>query len=762
MARVCKEPTYNWMSPEQALHDARKTYTLCDMFSFGLIVKWLLVGIKSDVPFRDFPMDKIIDEHKRLHSGVGSVHPYVENLSLVPPSFRPLIQFCTAIDTSSRWTAPKAMLELYRLKSQLTTARGRACRLISNSPSSPVLIVSPVLNSSPVLEPLSALNMSSGSMQRVIEPALVSNSFFPVSPFAVADAMAALELALAPERLAVIEYYDDIAFAIQLFSEFASAEGSNYELSVPLAEGRDLLALVFASQPQPTSKLLLSSALAGVERFFDSDPDLQQAKNYVSSTSKSMILQLQPEMQRIETECRAATAHIAQNLRKDEEMTRSMTQSLIKQIRDEEKRALAANDIIRAKELQDRALNYQSQMEQQLLQMRADAHDATARCQQLMTDMQMKIDAVSVEARSRIENIETLCSNFRRNRALVQQALNRLPSWPRYGPLLRFDVLLQRYTTKLVFSKQWIPRFYVLRGSRLYYSDGKGGYPDSEQGTLAFMRSNPESDTRYCIELSGCSVTACSAPIDMQRFAFEIKFPVGYRAPKTMYLAAADDITRHYCIRAIQASSAGSVGVIPSAVALSSNLLAQGLPAVNTVLSVLGQDAVKALDASSLKAAGFPASSLTKVEGLDLKCIIAAGYDLASLKLAGFDVNSLMSLQPFSSAKPFLSYSDLKEAGFSLTDLVKSENARPRYSNVKHLYSQEELAFHFKACGTCNGTGQVRYVSKSWEVKVKDFWGNEETETRYEYSEKDCEKCLYQGYKLRKVDKDGAPESSFF
>ena len=108
--------TYNWMSPEQAVSDAKKTYTLCDMFAFGLIVKWLLVGLRDDVPFKDLPTDRIIKEHDHLLRSAGSsVHPYVKDLSLVPPVFRSLVLFCTATDPKERCTAAEAMLELHDL-----------------------------------------------------------------------------------------------------------------------------------------------------------------------------------------------------------------------------------------------------------------------------------------------------------------------------------------------------------------------------------------------------------------------------------------------------------------------------------------------------------------------------------------------------------------------------------------------------------------------------------------------------------------------
>ena len=78
---------------------------------------------------------------------------------------------------------------------------------------------------------------------------------------------------------------------------------------------------------------------------------------------------------------------------------------------------------------------------------------------------------------------------------------DRQPEWPLHPDLIRFDVPLQRMTTQLRFLRKWKPRFYVLRNLRLYYSNGKRGHSDSHEGSLSFMRSNPEPDEHYCIDL---------------------------------------------------------------------------------------------------------------------------------------------------------------------------------------------------------------------------------------------------------------------
>jgi hypothetical protein len=83
---------------------------------------------------------------------------------------------------------------------------------------------------------------------------------------------------------------------------------------------------------------------------------------------------------------------------------------------------------------------------------------------------------------------------------------------PRHTALLRFDLPLHRLTTKF-FSKKWFPRFFSLRGSRLYYSDGKNGHPDTTEGTLAFMQLDPAPDGRYCVDVQGmrAAVAICAS-----------------------------------------------------------------------------------------------------------------------------------------------------------------------------------------------------------------------------------------------------------
>ncbi len=120
-------------------------------------------------------------------------------------------------------------------------------------------------------------------------------------------------------------------------------------------------------------------------------------------------------------------------------------------------------------------------LEQQLQQIRAASATSSALFKQPVT---------------LLSSIQALCSRAR-------TILSRPPCWPRHASLIRFDLPLLRFTTHFAFSKKWFPRNFSLRGSRLYYCDGKFGYPDTAEGTLAFVQSNPHPDGRYCVDVQG-------------------------------------------------------------------------------------------------------------------------------------------------------------------------------------------------------------------------------------------------------------------
>jgi hypothetical protein len=93
------------------------------------------------------------------------------------------------------------------------------------------------------------------------------------------------------------------------------------------------------------------------------------------------------------------------------------------------------------------------------------------------------------------------------NPLLESSPPNRQPAWPLHDALIRFDLPLQRWTTHFLVTKKWFPHFFVLRGSRLYYSKGE----DSLEGSLAFMRSKPAPDGHYCMDLMGVCARCVAA-----------------------------------------------------------------------------------------------------------------------------------------------------------------------------------------------------------------------------------------------------------
>ena len=93
----------------------------------------------------------------------------------------------------------------------------------------------------------------------------------------------------------------------------------------------------------------------------------------------------------------------------------------------------------------------------------------------------------------------------------AQKLLSRLPVWPLLEALVRFDQPLQRLTTQFLVTKKWFPHFFILRGRRLYYSNGKKEQADSHEGALAFVQSYPAPDGHYCMDLKGAHARCVTA-----------------------------------------------------------------------------------------------------------------------------------------------------------------------------------------------------------------------------------------------------------
>ena len=95
---------------------------------------------------------------------------------------------------------------------------------------------------------------------------------------------------------------------------------------------------------------------------------------------------------------------------------------------------------------------------------------------------------------------------FVAHNAFLQFSNSSRQAAPLPEALIRFELPLLRLTTQYLVTKKWFPRFYVLRGSRLYYSSNGGSDradAESRKSTLDFMQSQPVADGRYCIDLKG-------------------------------------------------------------------------------------------------------------------------------------------------------------------------------------------------------------------------------------------------------------------
>jgi hypothetical protein len=254
---------------------------------------------------------------------------------------------------------------------------------------------------------------------------------------------------------------------------------------------------------------------------------------------------------------------------------------------------------------------------------------------------------------------------------LVSQAdelLREHPTCPAVAALQRFSLQLRRLTTTKFLSKKWFSRHFVLSNGYLHYADGDNGFPDSREGTLSFVRSNPSPSRRNCLDLKGCAVAACSAAVDGEAFAFEIKFPADRPAHKDVFLAAADDVTRRRCVRIIEAASAGgassSLPDIASSAALTRGLLdMKSLAAVKAVLAALGV----AIDHPSLKDVGYDPPSL-KAAGFDVAAFRAAGCDWSTIRTAGFSAAQVKAAgcDPASAFAVGYDPPSLKAAGFDV------------------------------------------------------------------------------------------------
>ena len=343
------------------------------------------------------------------------------------------------------------------------------------------------------------------------------------------DALSSLKSAVSDAAAAAIAYYDDIEFAAQLCSDAATQHGTNYALSVPLQEACISLRGIVASRPRSiTSKVIVTTALADAESLLQADPGLQAARQKTKDACDREEQQLRADVSQAEQEC----LNIIGKLQADEDNvrfstaneTRLLDQRLgvdaarVDRMKDEESRALAAQDFKSAQDANARAETYiaecfqrvqaatserKLELEQQLLQLRNDARNASAAVEQQVAAKRLNLEAAAAGHHDQLRHFDASSASLIALISRARELLCRQPSWPQHEALLCFDLPLQRLTTQAFFFKKWFPRFFCLRKRRLYYSDGSNGHPATRDGTLAFMLSNPECDGRYCVDLRG-------------------------------------------------------------------------------------------------------------------------------------------------------------------------------------------------------------------------------------------------------------------
>lgn len=121
-------------------------------------------------------------------------------------------------------------------------------------------------------------------------------------------------------------------------------------------------------------------------------------------------------------------------------------------------------------------------------------------------DLHQELQKYKTDSDQRLKDFDKDVRAVAELKARIYARLSREPHWPRHESLIRFDCPLQKRTSQFVMFKKWVPRFFSLRGSRLYYTNGKFGFSNNREGTLKFIESGPAPDGHFCIDLSGMYV----------------------------------------------------------------------------------------------------------------------------------------------------------------------------------------------------------------------------------------------------------------
>ncbi len=352
-------------------------------------------------------------------------------------------------------------------------------------------IVPPTVAPVPSSLPHTVASAPSSSSHEYSPPTLAPKPVSPPSSSVLfPSALSFLKSAVSDAAAAAIAYYDDIEFAAQLCGDAASQHGTTYALSVPLQEACISLQRILASKPPSMpSKVIVTFALADAESLLQADPGLKSAWQRIKDSNEQEAQRLRDDVSQAEQDCRI----IMSKLQADEgdarssaaNDTRLLEQQLgvdaaqLNQMKDEESRALAAQDIKSADAANARTKAYVAEcsqraqaatskrkldLEQQLLQLRTAAKDATAQGEQRVAAQRSALEAAAAVASHRLQDFDSSSASLAALIARARELLGRQPACPQHEALLRFDLPLQCITTHMMFSKKWFLRCFCLSG----------------------------------------------------------------------------------------------------------------------------------------------------------------------------------------------------------------------------------------------------------------------------------------------------------
>ena len=359
----------------------------------------------------------------------------------------------------------------------------------------------------------------------------------PLSSVTPAKAIETLQSATDAAAAASFAYYQDVAFAAKLCDDLGTAHRANESLSKALEDACLTLSGIMATKPPCVPSIsAVSSAVSDADAILNADPGLKRARRRMADADETHVAKLNQKLQECVSQTESDQIESSRKLQAAEDNIRAMAAAEIRlreqqlgvyagqidHMKARELRALAAHDYELAQEtnagikaytaecnqrVEAAAAERNLQLQRQVKELRAAARESATADQNVVADKQSRykaeLSALRAAADQRLKDHDAMTASLLLLVSRARELLRREPAWPRHEVLLHFELPLQRWTTNYVFSKKWFPRNFLLRGSRLYYSDGENRHPDTAQGTLAFMLSNPAPDGRYCVDLQG-------------------------------------------------------------------------------------------------------------------------------------------------------------------------------------------------------------------------------------------------------------------